>query len=154
VKTITYSYFRNTHILYHVSYLSYLMNQRTYLTMSEASLRFLVKFVGLEFNNHMHGTIHTRILHSLGVNCIDCVAVIDNCLRNRLGVYLQLVCLRLYFYVLSNTRPCPRPYRNYKLLTAQIPKAIVKATPPKEKIRIGASPPSKVVPTRSPTFLA
>ena len=42
----------------------------------------------------------------------------------------------------------------YKLLTAQIAKAIVRNTPPKLKIRIGASPPSRVVPTRSPTFLA
>jgi hypothetical protein len=44
------------------------------------------------------------------------------------------------------------PY--YRLFTAQIPKAIVAMTPPKLKIKIGASPPSKVVPTRSPTFLA
>lgn len=42
----------------------------------------------------------------------------------------------------------------YKLLTAQIPNAIVRATPPKLKMRMGASPPSRVVPTRSPTFLA
>lgn len=42
----------------------------------------------------------------------------------------------------------------YKLSTAQIPKAIVAITPPNEKMRIGASPPSNVVPTTSPTFLA
>jgi hypothetical protein len=42
----------------------------------------------------------------------------------------------------------------YKFCTAQIPKATVAISPPKEKRRIGASPPSKVVPTRSPTFLA
>ena len=42
----------------------------------------------------------------------------------------------------------------YKLLAAQNPNAIVNITPPKLKIRMGASPPSSVVPTRSPTFLA
>jgi hypothetical protein len=42
----------------------------------------------------------------------------------------------------------------YKLSTAQIPKIMVAMTPPKEKMRIGASPPSNVVPTTSPTFLA
>ena len=31
---------------------------------------------------------------------------------------------------------------HYKLFTAQIPNAIVNATPPNEKMRIGASPPS------------
>jgi len=31
---------------------------------------------------------------------------------------------------------------------------MVAIIPPKEKMRIGASPPSKVVPTTSPTFLA
>ena len=47
-----------------------------------------------------------------------------------------------------------RYYYYYKLLTAQNPKAIVAMTPPNEKMRIGASPPSRVVPTLSPTFLA
>jgi hypothetical protein len=42
----------------------------------------------------------------------------------------------------------------HKLLTAHIPNAMVSKTPPNEKIRIGASPPSSVVPTRSPTFFA
>ena len=42
----------------------------------------------------------------------------------------------------------------YKFCTAQTPNAIVAMSPPNENRRIGASPPSKVVPTRSPTFLA
>ena len=42
----------------------------------------------------------------------------------------------------------------YKLLTAQTPNAIVAIKPPNEKSKIGASPPSNVVPTLSPTFLA
>ena len=41
---------------------------------------------------------------------------------------------------------------NYKLLTAQIPKAMVKATPPKLKMRMGASPSSSIVPTQFPIF--
>jgi hypothetical protein len=40
------------------------------------------------------------------------------------------------------------------LLAAQKPKMMVAITPPNEKMRMGASPPSSVVPTRSPTFLA
>merc|ERR1719296_328546 len=42
----------------------------------------------------------------------------------------------------------------YKFSVAQIPNAIVAIKPPNEKISIGASPPSRVVPTRSPTFFA
>ena len=42
----------------------------------------------------------------------------------------------------------------YKLFTAHTPKAIVAIKPPNENKRIGASPPSRVVPTLSPTFLA
>jgi hypothetical protein len=42
----------------------------------------------------------------------------------------------------------------HKLLAAQKPKMMVAITPPNEKMRMGASPPSSVVPTRSPTFLA
>ena len=45
-------------------------------------------------------------------------------------------------------------YLIHKLPFAQIPKAIVKNNPPKLKIKMGASPPSSVVPTLSPTFLA
>lgn len=43
---------------------------------------------------------------------------------------------------------------NHKLFAAQNPKIIVASTPPNEKIKMGASPPSSVVPTTSPTFLA
>lgn len=42
----------------------------------------------------------------------------------------------------------------YKFCTAQIPNAIVAINPPNENNKMGASPPSNVVPTRSPTFLA
>lgn len=53
-------------------------------------------------------------------------------------------------YLLIRKRNCSA----YRLSTAQIPKRMVAITPPKEKIRMGASPPSRVVPTTSPTFLA
>ena len=42
----------------------------------------------------------------------------------------------------------------YKYSTAHTPNKIVSRRPPILKIRIGASPPSRVVPTRSPTFFA
>lgn len=53
---------------------------------------------------------------------------------------------------LSLSLPLRKP--SHKLLAAQNPKMTVAITPPKEKSKIGASPPSRVVPTRSPTFLA
>jgi hypothetical protein len=90
---------------------------------------------------------------SLNVVCKDYRIWITNLAQRFLHLlfFLSLACLPDSSYIIC---PLRQLLHVYKLLTAQIPNAIVNATPPNEKIRMGASPPSKVVPTRSPTFFA